>query len=92
MFTIQQVQNPQWTSAAEVSFQCDVKFAEFDAFLPVGVTATDPYPHIQELWAAAVAGTYGPIAEYVKQLDEYPAEIPVGGDPETPATQGVQTL
>ena len=65
MFTIQQVQNLQWTSGSKDVFTCEVKYAEFDEFLPTGVNATDTAPNIQELWVNGTAGVYGPIADYI---------------------------
>ena len=73
MFTIQTVTALVWTDASQTNFKCNVKYAEFDEVLPVGVTATDRYAHIQTLWANGLAGTYGPIAPYVALPEPGPA-------------------
>lgn len=65
MFNIESATDLVWTDAAHTNFRCNVKFAEFDEVLPCGVNSTDKYQHIQTLWAAGVAGVYGPIAPYV---------------------------
>ena len=69
-----------------------MKYAEFDEIMPVGVNAYDRYSHIQELWLNGTEGVYGLIADYVKQSDECPVVVPIGGDSNIPATQGTQTL
>ena len=66
-------------------FSCIVKYAEFSEEHPSGVNATDPYAHIQEIWAKGNAGEYGVISEY-----EPPVE-PIATESQ-PETQGTQTL
>lgn len=75
MFTIQTVTDLIWTDASQTNFKCNVKYAEFDEVLPVGVTATDRYAHIQTLWANGLAGAYGPIAPYVAPPETAPAVV-----------------
>jgi len=65
MFTIQYVKNLQWENAEHTVFSCIVKYEEFNEEHPSGIAPTDPYAHIQEIWAKGNAGEYGSIAEYV---------------------------
>lgn len=66
MLTIESVKNIKWVSPDHSSFECIVKYAEFDEEMPVGVVPGDLYKHIQELWNNGVSGVYGPIEEYVE--------------------------
>jgi len=70
MFTIETVNNLQWCDVEHKVFYCEVKYVEFNEAHPTGVNATDPYAHIQELWAKGNAGVYGAIAEYSPPLSE----------------------
>lgn len=83
MFTIEYVKDLAWADAEHTVFSCTVKYAEFDKEHPSGVNATDPYAHIQEIWAKGTAGEYGVIAEYVP---------PLAATQPQPITQGAQTL
>lgn len=67
MFTVQYVKNLKWCDAEHSMFECLVKYEEFSEELPAGINATDPYAHIQEIWAKGNAGDYGPIAEFVPE-------------------------
>jgi hypothetical protein len=90
MFTVEYVKNLQWVNAEHTMFECVVKYAEFNEEHPSGINATDPYAHIQEIWAKANAGEYGVIAEYVPPPEpEPPIAKP---DEEQPLSEGTQTL
>lgn len=65
MFTVEYVKDLKWCNAEHTMFECVAKYAEFNEEHPSGINATDPYAHIQEIWAKGIAGEYGPIAEYV---------------------------
>jgi hypothetical protein len=64
MLTVEYVKNLKWADESHTVIECTVKYAEFDEEHPSGVDGVDTYPHIQEIWAKANAGEYGPIAEY----------------------------
>lgn len=87
MFTIEYVKNLQWDNAEHTSFSCFVKYEEFNEEHPSGIAPTDPYAHIQEIWAKGTAGEYGEIAEYVP-----PPAPKAKPDEEQPNTIGTQTL
>jgi len=86
MFTIETVNNLQWCDVEHKGFYCEVKYVEFNEAHPTGVNATDPYAHIQELWAKGNAGEYGAIAEYV------PLPIAPVATEQQPSTTGTQDL
>lgn len=87
MFTIQYVKDLQWCNAEHTVFQCTVKYAEFNEEHPSGISGTDPYAHINEIWTKGNAGEYGPIAEYVA-----PVEMPIEAAEDQPESSGVETL
>jgi len=87
MFTIEYVKNLQWENAEHTLFSCIVKYEEFNEEHPSGINATDPYPHIHEIWTKGIAGEYGEIAEYVPPPPPKPKS-----DAEQPNTTGTQTL
>lgn len=68
MFTIEYVKDLKWDNKERTSFNCIVKYEEFNEEMPCGVNGNDPYAHIQELWAKGNAGDYGEIAEYVETV------------------------
>ncbi len=86
MFTIEYVKNMQWENADHTIFTCVVKYEEFNEEHNSGITLTDPYAHIHEIWNRAIAGEFGEIAEYVA-----PPPFPAPQE-EQPATQGTQNL
>lgn len=65
MFTIDTVRNLKWVDQEHTSFSCDVKYLEFGEEHPVGVTPTDQYSHIQELWNNGINGVYGIIEDFI---------------------------
>jgi len=75
MFTIEYVKDLQWCDAEHTIFQCAVKYAEFNEEHPSGINATDPYPHIHEIWTRSIAGEYGEISEYVAPVEPEPEVV-----------------
>lgn len=87
MFTIEYVKDLKWDNAEHTSFSCVVKYEEFNEEHPSGISGTDPYAHIKEIWEKGNAGEYGQIAEYV------PPPAPKAKPAEQqPTTDGTQTL
>lgn len=63
------VTNPQWMDAHNTTINVDVKLLNHPLHgndtLRVTVRASDPgWEHIEEIFARAVAGEFGPIAPY----------------------------
>lgn len=91
MFTIEYVKDLQWADAEHTIFQCIAKYAEFNEEHPSGINATDPYPHIHEIWTKANSGEYGPIADYVPPPEPEPALEVVPAE-DQPLSSGVQEI
>jgi hypothetical protein len=87
MFTIEYVKDLKWEDAEHTIFSCVAKYEEFNEEHPTGVNATDPYAHIQEIWAKGNAGEYGEIAEYIAPPPPKPRPAI-----EQPTTKGTQTI
>lgn len=74
--------NLQWANAEHTTINCDITTSQFgDEVLPFTASPNDVEPHGRAIFSDIVAGTYGPIAEYV------PPPEPV-----QPVTGGAQTL
>lgn len=76
------LKNPQWANAEHTAIDCNITTSQFgDEVLPFTASQNDVEPHGRAIFSDIVAGTYGPIAEYV------PPPEPV-----QPVTGGAQTL
>jgi hypothetical protein len=62
---VQYVENPQFANESLTLINCNVKFAEFDNFLPFTASGSDPMQYGRQIYANLVNGVYGPIAPYV---------------------------
>ena len=82
--TLTSLKNPRWANAEQTMIDCEITTSQFgDEVLPFTAAQNDVEAHGRGIFADIMAGTYGPIAEYVA-----PPE------PETnqPTVQGAQTL
>ena len=61
------VRNCKWGNAEHTSIECEVNFDDIqdEEFSPFGANPLDHYEHGREIFARAVAGEFGEIAEYV---------------------------
>lgn len=76
------VSSPQWANSEHTAINCEITTSQFgDEVLPFTASQNDVEAHGRAIFANIVAGTYGPIAEYVA-----PPE------PVQPAVDGTQTL
>lgn len=58
--------NPVWGNAEHTFINCDITTSQFGSeVLPFTASPSDVEAHGRALFADIVAGTYGPIAEYV---------------------------
>jgi len=74
--------NPIWSNAEKTRIDCQITTSQFgDEILPFTADQFDVEPHGRAIFADIVAGTYGPIAEYVP--------VP---EPVQPTVDGAQTL
>lgn len=74
--TINSVRNPIWSNYQHTMLDMEVDFDELDEdFVPfTAVESGDPEPHTAILWANAIAGLYGPIADFVPPENSVGAE------------------
>lgn len=75
-FTIVDARNLEWRNAEHTVIKGEVLFEGYVltlGFLPFSVDdAYMPYRHERDFWDGAIAGTWGPIAEYVDPNAEQP--------------------
>jgi len=87
MFTYTTVTDLMWTDAEHSSITCMVKFDQFAEAVPFGANPNDMYDHTKEIYARAVAGDFGAIAEYIPPPPPPPAPVE-----EQPITTGTEEL
>jgi len=70
--TVVSVSNPKWDNAEHTMLTADVLFQELEALGPIPFTSTDnaDTAHGVVVWQKAIAGEYGPIADYVPPTPE----------------------
>jgi len=70
MRTVNGVRNPAWADPTGVRIEMEVDFDELDEiYVPFTSYKNDPEPHSADLFNRAVAGEFGPIADYVPPAD-----------------------
>jgi hypothetical protein len=80
--------NPVWANAERTAIDCRITTLQFgDEILPFTAAEKDIEPHGRAIFAALVAGDYGPIAEYVAPLE--PVML---AQEQQPTVIGAQTL
>jgi len=57
------VENLVWANPEHTMFDCVVNFAGIGV-VPFSCTSTDSESHSKDIWARAMSGAFGPIAEY----------------------------
>lgn len=79
---IESASAPRWANAEHTAIALQVKFGHLDTVVPFGASPDDPEPHGQWLYEAALAGDYGPIADYApptltaaQQLAQYERDL-----------------
>jgi hypothetical protein len=62
-----QVRNCKWATEDHSSIECEVNFNDVNSeeWTPFGANPLDHYEHGREIFAKAVAGEFGVVAEYV---------------------------
>lgn len=80
--------NPRWADEAHTMIDCEITTSQFgEEVLPFTANMNDVEAHGRKIFADIVAGTYGPIAEYVP-----PPEPEPPADLKQPTVEGAQTL
>jgi len=61
------VKNCKWATENHSSIECEVMFDDVNLgeWIPFGANPLDHYEHGREIFARAVAGEFGEVAEYV---------------------------
>ena len=64
-WTIESVRDLKWINEEKTLLDCYVKFNVFNEEIAFSININDMYQHSLDLWAGAIAGEYGEIADYV---------------------------
>jgi hypothetical protein len=61
------VKNCKWVNEEHSSIECEVMFDDIQSeeWTPFGATPLDMYEHGREIFAKALAGEFGVVAEYI---------------------------
>lgn len=63
--------NPRWVNAENTAIDCEITTSQFgDKVLPFTASPNDVEAHGRAIFAALIAGEYGPIAAYVPPIQE----------------------
>ena len=62
---LQYAKDPRWANPEQTLIDLTIKWTGIDEELPFTASPTDTEAHGRAIFAAAVAGDFGPIAEYV---------------------------
>lgn len=81
---IEYVKDPVWADPEHTQIDLTIKWDRFKEELPFTADPNDPEEHGRLLFAAALAGEFGPVAEYVAPVEPEPEPGPTlssGGIP-----------
>jgi hypothetical protein len=62
---LQYAKDPRWVNAENTMIDLKIKWEGMNEELPFTASPTDCEAHGRAIFAAAVAGQFGPVAEYV---------------------------
>ena len=62
---IESAKELKWVNTEKTKMDCVVKLEHFDEEISFTIDPNDIYQHSLDLWAGAIAGEYGEIADYV---------------------------
>jgi hypothetical protein len=82
---LEYAKDPKWVDAEHTMIDLTVKWDRFNEELPFSASPNDCEEHGRAIFAAAVAGDYGPIAEYVPPPESVNPTPPSGEIPVTEA-------
>ena len=72
---LEYAKNPLWANAGHTMIDLTVRFAEIPEDLPFTASPTDVEEHGRAIFAAAQAGDYGPVAEYLPPPAPTPEQL-----------------
>jgi hypothetical protein len=64
------VKNPKWSDQQNTIIDCEVFFTQFNSYLPFTASPNDPAEHGRDIYARAVAGEFGIVAEWTPPTTE----------------------
>jgi hypothetical protein len=82
---IEYVKDPHWADAEHTMIDLAIKWDLFNEELPFTASPNDVEEHGRILFAAAVAGEFGPVTEYAPPPEPEPGPTPSSG--EIPVTE-----
>jgi hypothetical protein len=82
---LEYAKDPKWVDAEHTMIDLTVKWDRFNEELPFSASPNDCEEHGRAIFAAAVAGEFGPVAEYVAPPEPEPGPTPSAG--EIPVTE-----
>jgi hypothetical protein len=82
---LEYAKDPKWVDAEHTMIDLTVKWDRFSEELPFTANANDCEAHGRAIFAAAAAGEFGPVAEYVPPPEPEPGPTPSSG--EIPVTE-----
>lgn len=72
------LKNPKWSDEAHTTIDCEITTDQLgDEILPFTASPIDVEAHGRAIFAAIVAGEYGPIGEYVAPVIEIREDQPM---------------
>jgi hypothetical protein len=80
MMKLEYAKDPKWVDAEHTMIDLTVKWDRFNEELPFTASPNDCEAHGRTIFAAAVAGEYGPVAEYVPLPEPEPGPTSSAGD------------
>jgi hypothetical protein len=72
---LEYAKNPVWVNAEHTMIDLTIKWDGINEEYPFTASPTDVEPHGRAIFAAAVAGEYGPVAEYMPPPAPTPEEL-----------------
>jgi hypothetical protein len=72
---LEYAKNPVWANAEHTMIDLTVRFAEIPEDLPFTASPDDTEAHGRAIFAAAQAGEYGPVAEYLPPPAPTPEQL-----------------
>jgi len=84
---LEYAKDPAWANAEHTMIDLVVKFSHINQELPFTAVPDDSEAHCREIFAAAVAGDYGPVAEYVPEPIPEPESPPTPPSGDIPVTE-----
>lgn len=84
---LEYAKNPVWANAEHTMIDLIVKFKHINQELAFTAVPDDSEAHGREIFADAVAGEYGPVAEYVPEPIPEPESLPTPSSGDIPVTE-----